>query len=72
MASHDQVEHVSSSLRTVPKTFLLSSEADVFERARPRQAREVAASHESRPEDNVPGRVLHSEGEKLAAAVEEK
>ena len=33
MASHDQVEHVSSSLRTVPKTFLLSSEADVFERA---------------------------------------
>ncbi|GAA5842085.1 hypothetical protein JCM5353_001105 [Sporobolomyces roseus] len=35
-------------------------------------AREVAATHESRPEDNVPGRILHSDEEKLAAAVEEK
>ncbi|GAA5953014.1 hypothetical protein JCM3765_003032 [Sporobolomyces pararoseus] len=38
-------------------------------------AREVAATHESRPEDNVPGRVLHSQEEKLVpleAAVESK
>ncbi|GAA5873013.1 hypothetical protein JCM16303_006914 [Sporobolomyces ruberrimus] len=29
------------------------------------RAMEIAASHESKPEDNVPGRTLHSEGDKL-------
>ncbi|GAA5897930.1 uncharacterized protein JCM6883_000865 [Sporobolomyces salmoneus] len=38
-------------------------------------AREVAATHESRPEDTVPGRVLHDQGEKLGpleSSVEQK
>ncbi|GAA6063379.1 hypothetical protein JCM10212_000318 [Sporobolomyces blumeae] len=35
-------------------------------------AMNVATTHESRPEDNVPGRVLHADTDPLAAAVEAK
>ncbi|GAA6007361.1 hypothetical protein JCM11491_003103 [Sporobolomyces phaffii] len=59
MAAHDDVEHVRAPL-PVPDRL----------RNALRRAREVAATHEPRPEDDVPGRVLHSDGDKLIPGLE--